>query len=1114
MLHTIVGLCPRGRQNELFARMEKCEGKVVLIVPEQQSFESERVLSEHRVLSHRNVEVLSFSRLAQMIFRTYGTIAGEIADDGAKLIMMYAAYKSVESSLSYLAPKSSFYGYSAAIVTKLLSAYGEISNANVTPSDLLAVSEKTENKILSLKSADMAKIFFAYEGLMPKGYKDGKLALRRSAKFAQDNNFFSDMSVFVEGFTGFTGSEMLMLETILTTAKDLTLSFCCDDIYSENAMGIFAKTYRTAKKLTAIAKEKGIAVASPFYASDGAYRENAPLRHLAENFLFPSPLIYDEDVGESIQVISAMGPYDEARFVAAKCKELAYCGYRWRDISIIARSLSLYDTPLIEAFQKEDIPLFIDRREDISSRAPTAFIISAINALRFNYDTNAIMRMLKTGLMGLTPSEIATLEDYVFTWSINHYDWIMPFTKSVSGLSEKKAGDDEKLAQIEAIRLRIITPLNAFGKRVMFTKAFANGKNFAHALWDFIEESDAKTALLAMIKESENGGDKKRAEELISLWHAIIKTIDRFADILGDTQFSDEDALHFFELALSTSDMGSIPAVVDTVSFGEANRMRPSHPKVVFVMGVSEGVFPAPPAEGSLFSDSERDEMARLSVNLADTAEEALIEERLFAYSAFSCSTQMLFVSYSRADIAGAENTPSMLISRLLGIFPKISIKETKDMGSEFFLHNEATAFTLLTEEESPTPFSMAIKEELMKKSPWNEYVSRLGVPFSPQCFSIDDKSVNEALYAGTMRLSPSGVEAFHKCPFSFFISNTLKLREKRKAELSPLESGDIIHQVLECVLKKFGADKLLDIDKSTLDDYIEELLAARTKEAFGESDMSPRFMALLSRLKDHLHNLIIRLGEEFRQSAFVPVAFEQAVDEGEDVEPLSLITPEGKKVLVRGRIDRVDVLTKNGKKYVRVVDYKSGSKDFRLSDVLYGLNTQMLIYLFAISDGGKNILSNCLPAGVLYMPAKDKMESVESFPDKEEIEKISEKKFVMNGLLLDDEDVLRAMEPGLGGLYIPVKEKANGELSSSSLVTVEELGRIRRHIYETLEKMAEELLSGGIMALPADLGAGQTPCDYCGAKPICRRGANAPLRYNQRFKNDEALEILKGMEG
>ena len=309
-------------------------------------------------------------------------------------------------------------------------------------------------------------------------------------------------------------------------------------------------------------------------------------------------------------------------------------------------------------------------------------------------------------------------------------------------------------------------------------------------------------------------------------------------------------------------------------------------------------------------------------------------------------------------------------------------------------------------------------------------------------------------------------------------------------------------------LVPKFGGSGISKLSDEELRFEVNAVLKEYLDSVMGsEKGKTSRFMYLYRRTASFIVKLLKRLGEEFFDSEFVPYSYEEPLG-GKQVGFYRLETPDGKEIIVEGTIDRIDVLDRDGKRYVRVVDYKTGSKDFALCDVYYGINMQMLVYLFSIQQGGKGKLSGTVPSGVLYMPAKNSVLKIDRNDSPEKKNDATRRSFCMNGLLLDDEAVLNAMEPGLSGFYIPVKQRRDG--SFTSVASLAEFGIIKNHIDSLLIKMAKELSEGKIAALPYRK-SNSTPCDFCRFKGVCRRNEDAPFVEHESFSDDKFFEKVKG---
>ena len=239
-----------------------------------------------------------------------------------------------------------------------------------------------------------------------------------------------------------------------------------------------------------------------------------------------------------------------------------------------------------------------------------------------------------------------------------------------------------------------------------------------------------------------------------------------------------------------------------------------------------------------------------------------------------------------------------------------------------------------------------------------------------------------------------------------------------------------------EIDLHAFTAEQMCE----RVDKIIEEYLAAVCPE---EMQRTPRLLHLLTRLRRMARLVVGELCEELKQSRFTPVLFEAGLRDGRADDPgeLPFTLPDGTRVSLYGRIDRVDAYTNGDKTYLRVIDYKSGDKTFSLDDVARGLNLQLLVYLFSLwksknpkfreKMAGKGEL---LPAGVLYVGAAVKDEACDAPATAEEVLSAAKKSVYHRGLLLDDRDVLRAMDSDMQGRFIPVKlKKSDGEYHKGS---------------------------------------------------------------------------------
>ncbi len=1103
MLRFIIGTNEKARRERLYSEIKSAGAPSYLIVPEQFSFESEKLLGDFLgPEGAQRVEVLSFSRLCNSVFRAFGGIAGEYSDDTTKLLLMGAALSGCAENLKYY--KKSARG--APFVKKLVETDAELKNAGITPSDLLSLAENAPEGALSDKALDLAAVFTLYDALLEKSWLDPLTDISRACDMLAERDFFSEKNVYIDNFTGFTGSEYKLLRIILEQSPFVTVSLCCPDIYDRTGgSGLFSKTQRTASRLENMARAAAARVAPPILALPETDSRPGALIDLEENFLQPGGSPERGNDG-AVRLVAAADPYDEANFVACEARLLAEGGMRWREMAVIARDLSQYSHALPAAFERAGIPLYMDKPAELSSHPLAAFVTASLSAVRGGFDPGDVMRILKTGILPVSAEDAAEFENYCFIWNIRGRLFLSDFTGSPRGFSEMTPEDIAPLERINSVRRALCNPLGRLKSRL----SGADGAEFSAALFDYMTECKVTDGLRRLYDSFAAEGDLAFAEELDSFWSYLISLLDKFSAALRGVRLGDESTSRLFELALMSAKIGTLPQTLDCVSAGTADRIRPGAPKAVFIIGAADGVFPARPVSGGLFTESERREMSALGLDLGEGENDALLSERMYAFTAFTAPSEKLFVSYPKYDCAFGEQSPSVLVRRLSDAVAPLSVLKTSDLPESFWLCCENFAFERLAAfGGSSTPASEALKNYFLSRPIWREKAEKLGGAVLPESFVLKERENAERLFGSKLFLSPTKIETYESCPFSYFLKYGLSLKERQKAELSPLSAGSLIHSVLQQIVSVHGGAGLGTLSDSALRAEIDSVLKDYMDSVFGsEKDKTSRFMYLYKRMAGFLFRLLRRLGEEFRLSEFEPYAFELPVGGEGEVSAYRLLTPGGKEITVEGKIDRVDVLNRDGKRWVRVVDYKSGSKKFELCDVFYGINIQMLVYLFSIQSGGRGGLANALPAGVLYMPARDSVITMPRGDIAEGGKAALGETFRMNGLLIDDKAVLNAMEPGLGGVFIPAKETKNGP--SGSLATLAQLGEIKEHVDSLLIEMAKELGGGKIAALPYKKG-NDLSCDRCSFRSVCRRGEDSPFVLHEKFKDDEFYRMAKG---
>lgn len=1106
MLQLILGRSGSGKtytvRSTLKTLAENGAERLMLIVPEQASFENERAML-HLLGDRgaRKVTVTSFSRMVDAVQRKCGGFAGRRLDDGGRSIFMSLALEQVRDRLKVFRKNSE----STELVGLLLQISAEMKMCGIQPEKLEKASHGIVQSTLRQKTEEIALILSAYDALVAQSYVDPLDDLTRLKDILSKHDFFAGYTVMVDAFQSFTVQEYEILEIILRQADMVSVTLCTDSLDGPEG-DLFAIGRNTAKALLRLAAENGVRVKSPVILPGGARFTNPALAELEKRVYCPGLAPWKEACS-GVMVYQAKDRYDEANFVSASISHLVREeGYRYRDFAIIIRSTEPYDGILDAALEHWEIPYFMDRPERVDAEPLMRLLLSAFRIVIYGFRSDDMFLYLKTGLAGLTTAQISELENYTFIWNISGKKWCEEWTENPEGFSgpmnEKQA---QRLKEINESRRAVVEPLQRFAKRVRN----AEGIEIAAAAYQLLSEVQAAEHLRKFAEKLEQDGDPVLAERELRTWDLLMSILDQTALVIGKTNLPCERYAELLNIIICSSRMASIPQRLDEVLVGDANRIRAEGPKVVFVVGAVQGEFPMAPGGDCVFSDRERRELIRLGLPLNDTMVGVVLQERFLAYSALTAASEKLYITYPESDGAGKALMPSTIPEETKKALPQIPVLDAEDFSLLWFACAEKPALELAAQKWNANDELSASLKEVFARRESGSRLAAAGRAAGKQPVSFYDKTLARSFFGKDIRLSATQIETFEKCRFQYFCRYGLNVREQRPAELNALEYGSLMHYLLQRLFQELGSEKILALSEKELHAEILGFLDDYVKNNFGDMQAkTPRFVYLVSRIADSAQIVALHIAKELSQSGFVPADFEMEI--GSSVGELVIPLPDGGTVRIDGKIDRVDIMEKDGVKYLRILDYKTGEKEFRLSDLLYGQNMQMLIYLAALCENGKKRYGEFQPAGVLYMPANRPSLSAARGTDADKLESKYDEKLRMDGLVLDVPEVISGMDSSEKGKYIPVKLKDGVPDKLDHVASPKELQAILEYLKQTIAEMSLELQKGNVAALPLN-GNKMDACKKCPYRPVCGHEKDDPVRLMQDFSRDEAMKEIQG---
>ena len=1093
MLQIILGRSGTGKTTKIMEEAilaVKENKKVIILVPDQISFETEReALASLSGESSMNMTVLSFSRLAENIFRIYGGVAGKRLTDTAKLISMKLAIGEIGDNLQIYKKQWSRIDF----VSTMIKTIDELKGSGTYPEQLTDVIKNMANSQLRYKLEDICEIYRTYQGIIDRDFSDPLDDLVIALKKIRGGDYFADHYIYIDGFTFFSPPQRQVVEVMIEQSEKTTMTFCADSTHGEDDMDIFSEQKKLMKRLQQYTMSLGITCKVPVKLTQ-SYRHTDEGLSAVESFLASKETEPVTDA-KSVTMVKCQDKYDELRYVSGEITRLVREeNYRYRDIAIVPRSLMDYESTVETVVKEYHIPLFYDKKELAKTRPIVAVVLSALECVKGNWNSEALLRLAKNPAIGLGVEETAHLENYIYMWSIKKEEWENPFVKPSWGLQPVTKKEDVLLEQVEGIRVKLMTPLLVLKERLKG----CDGLIFATGIYEYILESSLLDTLTEYCAD-----EQETLKETDNLYNSILNILDEFATMLGTKIMPLWSLIELFDMSISLLELGKIPNTNDQAVIGSADRIRLANPKIIFAIGMNEGIFPAKYQPQGVFSKAEREQLVSGGIEMAMTPFKMAVVERFFLYATLSGASEKMYITYNKTTLSGGKMEPSLVMSQMKQVvknreFPSNQMERT-DLVVDLFTAREQFARDL---GENNKDTAMAQLLGMLK----DQHFLSLMANIAKELPADDIKQTTaKNLLGSVINLSPTKIEKYYQCPYLYFCESMLALRKRKKVEYTPLESGVAIHYVLEKMVEKYKNRGIAKLTDEALKAEITEMLHDHITQIIGDiTHLEKRFKYQLERLVSLLTLVVRHLGNDLAQSAFIPVGVEVSVGGHGVITAPEYTTSDGTVLKVQGKIDRVDMYSGGDEKYVRIIDYKSGHKEFKIEEVFHGLNMQMLIYLNAICSDQKGKYGKVMPAGILYMPSSVKAVETSIETDRSSVTSILEKSLKMSGLLLEDERILHAMEEELAGKYIPATTVKSGKLSASSKVkSKKEMEHIAKIVDENIVKMGEALTKGEIAPLPVR-GSGMMPCEYCDYQVLCKNKGTTNYRNIKAPKEKE----------
>lgn len=1088
---------------EIANRLET-EKKIYMITPEQFSFTAEeklmKTVKRHAVLT---AEVVTLSRMAYRVLEEIGGSSKTHLSKQGKSMLIYSILNQNKKELKFL-------GKSDENIDLAMNAITEFKKHAITPEDLEQEIEQVEDPLLKTKLSDMLVVYEKFQEQIEGKYIEETDLLNLLEAKIEETDLIKDAILYFDEFAGFTKQEYQVIEKFVKLAKQVNITICCDDLNTNSNpdTDIFFSNKVMIAKIWSMVNENDFSLEEPVHLT-GTYRfKSKELRHLSENMNQQQSTKYEEKV-ENLSLFLAQNPYEEIEEIAKKITQLVRNEkMRYKEIAIITKEIDGYASLVRAIFSKYQIPVFIDEKRDVSQNIIIQYVLAILEVISKNFTSEAVFNYLKLGFSNIEEDEIFELENYCNKWGIKQNKWKKDFIY-----------ETEKMDRYNELRQQIIEPLLALKEKINQNKtAIAITK----CLYDFFQEQNLEEKITKKVQNLEEKAKIDLANEYIASYKVILSLLDEIVLIFGEDKITLDQYRKILQIGLKNSELGKIPGTQDQVTFGDIDRSRSHKVKVVFIIGLNDGSFPSVNKEEGFLDDKDREYLKQDGIELAKGTLERLYEDNFNIYKAFTTAEEKIYLSYTSSDKEGKSLRPSMLIPKVKKLYPKLQ-ERSNMLNKQYELVNEVVTYEQLLENiarlrdnKEILPMWYEIYQYYKKEANWQEKLPKdlqaLAYTNLPQ--KLQKENVDK-LYGNTLATSVSRLEKYRSCPFSYYLQYGLKLKEKENLKIHTFETGSFMHETIDEFFEEVREQSLglAEIEE----EQIQKIVSNIIDEKLGLSknfifSSTAKYKALVKRLKRIVSKALKYIIQTLIHSDFSVEGTEVEFGRKGDYPPIVLTLDDGKRVEITGKIDRIDTAIGEDGKYLRIIDYKSSSKNIDLNEVYAGLQIQLLTYSDAICKE-----KDMIPAGVFYFPLLEQIVKADKKITEEEIENLIQKNFKMKGLILADVKVVQMNDNTLtsgSSKLVPAAITTAGNIYErrTSGVNKEQFKILQDYIDHIIKEIAKEILSGKIDLKPYNR-KGKTPCEYCEYQAICGfnvKQKDNTYRYIEKKSKEEILQKMK----
>uniref|UniRef100_UPI004056CD39 helicase-exonuclease AddAB subunit AddB n=1 Tax=Acetatifactor sp. TaxID=1872090 RepID=UPI004056CD39 len=1125
--------------------MENPKQNFLILVPDQFTMQTQKdLVTLHERGGIMNIDVLSFGRLSHRILEEVGSKDVRVLDDTGKSLVLQKVAADLKDELPTLGSLLHKQGY----IHEVKSAISEFMQYGIGTEDvtkLITFAEKRGALVQKLK--DLETLYKGFTEYIHGNFITTEETLDVLRRSLEKSKILKGSVVVFDGFTGFTPIQNRLIQELMCVCAETVVTVTIGEGENPYELDGEQKLFHLSKKtvgdLSRLAKEAGVERGEDCFVTVGEksrFQNASALAHLEKSLFRYTYKPYTEKQDE-IQIFETTAPAEEVHQTGLAIQSLIREeGLAYRDIAVIAGNLEEY-APYVEAeFRELQIPCFIDRTRGIVLNPMIEYIKSALELYRKDFSYEAVFHYLRSGLADISREDIDELENYVIQTGLRGYrKWSRMFTHKTAEMK----GNEEPLQRLNTIREQMMQQVEMLH--------IGNGeaaKEYVNRLYEFLVQNEVQRKLAGYEAYFDEQGDAARAKEYAQIYRLVMELLEQIHGLLGEEKITLQEFSDILEAGFGEIEVGTIPQNVDRVVVGDMERTRLKQVKVLFFLGVNDGNIPKSASKGGIISDMDREFLQESELELAPTPRQQMYIQRLYLYLNMTKPSRRLYLSYSKMNRAGKSIRPAYLIDTVRKIFPNIEVQYPQNRNAIEQIVTPGEGLRYLAEglreyaegtlpPEKETEFFTIYEAYGTAQENCEGVKQTNGADTSEQLLqerrsllvqaafkryqdSGLSKAIARALYGRHLENSVTRLETFAACAYRHFLQYGLTLKEREEFGFESVDMGNVYHAVLEIFAGKLAESGY------TWFDFPEEFGVSAVKEAleayaasYGDTILysNARNAYAITRMSRILTRTVLTLQRQLQKGAFQPDHFELSFRFAEDLESVNVALSEHEKMHLQGRIDRVDVAETDDRVYVKIIDYKSGNKQFDLAALYYGLQLQLVVYMNAAVEleAKKHPDKDVVPAALLYYHIEDPTVETPVELTDEEINQQIQAKLRMNGVVHAEPDIVERLDRYMQDKsdVIPVEKKKDGSFSSrSSVMSGEELRIVSNYVNTKVKEIGREILDGKITVNPYEKGQNEA-CTYCAYRKVCGFDMAIPGYEKRSLEDLEKEELFQRMQ-